>query len=79
MTGRPGLYLDDKEIAKQLGVSVAEWAVIASRLARVGLPAPDLLFGNRRYWPAVKAFLDRRYGLEAPLPLKPNGKEHLEA
>jgi hypothetical protein len=26
-------------------------------------PAKDPLFGNKRYWPAVRAFLDARSGL----------------
>lgn len=61
-----GLYLDDKQIARVLGIPVEEWRVNAVVLARQGLPEPDALFGGRRYWPAVRAFLDRRNGLSAP-------------
>lgn len=79
MAGRPGLYLNDKQIADELGIPVDEWRTNAALLKHKGLPAPDPLFGCRYYWPAVKAFLDRRYGLDAPLPLRPGGKEKLEA
>lgn len=66
MTGRPGLYLDDKQIADELGIPVAEWRENAAVLTQDGLPAPNPLFGNRRYWPAVRAFLDRLEGLGTP-------------
>lgn len=73
-----GLYLDDKQIAAELGVTIDDWRAIALVLTRKGLPAPDPLFGGKRYWPAVKAFLDRRYGLDAPSVLAPDGIEHFE-
>ncbi len=72
------LYVDDKEIAALLGLKVSEWRANAMILERRGLPAGDPLFSGRRYWPAVKAFLDRRYGLEAPSPLKPDGVENFD-
>lgn len=58
------LYLSDDEIARRLGVSQTAWTrSIAPVLAKAGLPPPDPLFGGLRYWPAVRAFLDRRSGL----------------
>lgn len=67
MKAPPTLYVTDGEIAKVLGVSTDKWKQIATVLSRKGLPPPSPLFENRRYWPAVKAFLDRRHGLQAPL------------
>ena len=76
---RAGLYLDDRQIARALGVPVDLWRANAVVLARKGLPEPDPLFEGRRYWPAVKAFLDRRWLLAAPSPRKkPDGEEHWE-
>jgi len=39
------------------------WDGVATVLERDGLPKRDPLFGNRRYWPAVEAFLRRRNGI----------------
>lgn len=67
------LYLDDKAIAQRLGVSQLAWLDSARVLTQSGLPQPDPLFGGRRYWPAVRAFLDRRAGLAAPSPRRQAG------
>lgn len=54
------LYPDEAEIARLvLGKQAPQWPAIAILLERHGLPKPDALTG-RRYWPAVRAFLDRR-------------------
>lgn len=58
------LYMTEAQIAQRLGVTVKEWEATATVLERGGLPKPEALFGNRRYWPAVRSFLDRRYDLE---------------
>jgi len=58
------LYLTEVQIAQRLGVTVNEWKATAVVLERQGLPKPEALFGSRRYWPAVRTFLDRRYDLE---------------
>lgn len=57
------LYLSDRQIAKELGIGADLWRKQAAELEREGLPRRDEGFGRRRYWPAVKAFLDRRNGL----------------
>lgn len=45
-------------------------------LEREGLPTVDPLFG-RRYWPALKAYLDRRAGIStAGVGVVPDGKEN---
>lgn len=71
------LYLPEHEIARRVGMKTDEWEATAIVLERDGLPQRDPLFGERRYWPAVRAFLDHRAGLrqDAP-PLAPDGEEN---
>lgn len=58
------LYVSDAEIVRRLGVSPkTAGRAIASLEAHQGFPPRDNLFAGKRYWPAVKAFLDRRSGL----------------
>lgn len=57
------LYKTDEEIARLVGVGVDKWRANARVLERQGLPLRDPLFCERRYWPSVRAFLDRRNGL----------------
>jgi hypothetical protein len=73
------LFLTEGQIAEKFEISAAEWKAIAAVLERSGLPTPDPLFGNRRYWPAVRAFLDRRAGVSRNGPLSVDGPEHWAA
>lgn len=57
------LYLTEAQIAERLGISTEDWACAAPMLEKYGFPKPEHLFAGRRYWPACKAFLDRRYDL----------------
>jgi hypothetical protein len=57
------LFMTDAEVAKMLGLGTDEFKATAIVLQREGFPMPDPLFKRRRYWPAVKAFLDQRYNL----------------
>jgi hypothetical protein len=71
------LFLTEGEIAIRVGLSAPEWQAAAHVLQKSGLPCPDPLFGQRRYWPAVRAFLDRRAGMAQSLaPLTRDGKEN---
>jgi hypothetical protein len=71
------LFLTEGEIADRLGLPAVEWQAAASVLERVGLPRPDPVFRARRYWPAVRAFLDRRAGLRQDGPAAVvDGEEH---
>jgi hypothetical protein len=63
-------YLTDKEIARRLGMSVAEWTATASVLEKHGLPRKDALFQYRRCWPAVVNFLIER---ATPGPMAKSG------
>lgn len=66
-TERETLFVTDEELMKRLGVSpqVGRPALeVLDRDQRSCFPKKDPLWGNRRYWPAVKMFLDRTHGLE---------------
>lgn len=64
-TERPevGLFVSDTELYRRLGVGprIGRTAVFA--LEPHGFPKKQPLFGKKRYWPAVRFFLDRYYGL----------------
>lgn len=73
------LFKTEAEIAALLGVSLELWRATARVLEKSGLPLGDPLFAGRRYWPAVRAYLDRRSGLGARLPHRqPDGEENLD-
>lgn len=72
------LFVTEAECAERIGLSTDEFKSIVSTLEKTGFTLPDPVFKNRRYWPAVKAWLDNRYGLggensHGPYPL--DGKE----
>ncbi len=68
------LFVTEAECAERVGLDTDDFKSIVSTLEKSGFPLPDPLFKNRRYWPAVRAWLDRRYGLNGadihgPYPL----------
>lgn len=68
---RPGLYVTDAELIRRLGVpeKVARQAIqMLDADPRSGFPRKSKLWGDRRYWPAVTAYLDRANGLNMPSP-----------
>ena len=72
------LYPTEEQIARAVlpPDKTKAWDGIASVLERRGFPQIDPLFGGR-YWPAVKAFLDRRHGLNNTTPAAaPDGEEN---
>jgi hypothetical protein len=56
-------FMTEAEIAKELGVTTAEFKAALPKRVEEGFPPPDVRFFNRRYWPRVKMFFDWRYGL----------------
>lgn len=65
-TGEPTLFVTDAEIIRRWGVpeKIAYEAIRALDANRAsGFPQKQALMGKRRYWPAVKAYLDQAYGL----------------
>lgn len=70
------LFVSDTELIRRLGVGEKTARVAIRELERNrGFPKKDALFADKRYWPAVKAFLDRRSGVSLGTPFVPDGKE----
>lgn len=67
----PGLWVTDTEIVDELGVP-SDIAMTAIRMLdkdqRMSFPKKQKLWGDRRYWPAVKAFFDFHYGPKIKSP-----------
>lgn len=62
------LYPSEAEIARLiLGDNASRWPELAKVEERSGLPMRDPLYGGR-YWPAVKAYLDKRHGVSDHAP-----------
>ncbi|MGO1160398.1 winged helix-turn-helix domain-containing protein [Brucella sp. C7-11G] len=57
------LFVTESQIAERIGLPTDKCKTILKTLEKDGFPMPDQMFENRRYWPACKAFLDRRYDL----------------
>jgi len=73
-----GLFPDEEEIARLLNQDPREWPNKAVILERHGFPRIDPLMGGR-YWPAVQAYWNRRYGLSKVEVSQPDGEEDLNA
>lgn len=70
------LYVTDAELIRKLGVpervgrvAIRDWA-----MRQPTFPKPDELMGGRRYWPAVKEWLDARNRLKMAIS-EPTGRE----
>lgn len=57
------LFVTDAECAERIGLTTEQFKIALPAATKSGFPIKDPLFAERRYWPAVKAWLDRRYGL----------------
>lgn len=73
-----GLFPCESEVARRLSQKPNCWANISIVLERDGLPKVDPLMGGR-YWPAVIAWWNRRYGLATVEVSQPDGGENLDA
>lgn len=73
-----GLFPSEAEVARRLSQDTQEWAGKAKVLERDGLPRIDPLMGAR-YWPAVQAYWNRRYGLSRVEASSLDGQENLDA
>jgi hypothetical protein len=56
-----GLFVSDVELYRRLGVGPRTGRIAVQALEPAGFPKKDRLWGNKRYWPAVRKFLDDRY------------------
>lgn len=72
------LFVTEAQCAERLGLSTDQFKTALLAATKSGFPMPDPLFENRRYWPAVRAWLDRRYGMgaEGSTPPGLDGKEN---
>jgi hypothetical protein len=75
---RGGLFPCEAEIARRLSQEPRDWTAKAILLERDGLPKIDAVMGGR-YWPAVLAWWNRRYGLSTIEAFNPDGMEDLNA
>jgi hypothetical protein len=60
------LFVTDAELIRRMGVPEKVMRPVLRHFddkPQLGFPKKQALFGNRRYWPAVKAYLDRPAGL----------------
>lgn len=78
MSGTLGLYVSDEQLCDLLGVGKDKGRIAFQELEIQGFPRKDKLFANKRYFPAVKAFLDDRNGLgrESEPLLTQDGEEN---
>ena len=73
-----GLFPSEAEIARRLSQDPRAWAAKSHLLEREGLPRVDPIMGDR-FWPAVEAFWNHRYGLSTVQASQPDGEENLDA
>ena len=73
-----GLFPSENEIARRLSQDPKDWPDKEAVLERHGLPRIDPMMGGR-YWPAVREFWNRRYGLTSIEAFQPDGEENLDA
>lgn len=73
------LFLTDAELIRRLGVPkhIAR-PVIAEMEKKAGFPRKQKLWGDRRYWPAIEKWLERRSGMldDGAARLIPEHREH---
>lgn len=57
------LWVTDAELIRRIGVPEKKAREAIRMLERMaGFPKKEKLWGDRRYWPAVKSYMDKRYG-----------------
>lgn len=60
------MYLPDTEIRQRLNIPEKKWGPVVEHFERRGFPRRDPLVGMR-YWPAVEAWMLKRYSGENTL------------
>ena len=68
------LFVTDAECAARIGVSTEDFRAMLPTLEKSGFPLKDPLFKDRHYWPATKAYLDRRAGLTSDFVRRPRSE-----
>lgn len=64
------LYVMDAEIGRRLGINEKDWPRVRCQFEIEGMPRKDPVV-KKRYWPAVKLWLDQRHAFDGP-----DGKEN---
>lgn len=60
-------FLTDAELIRKLGVpEPAARTAIDFYEKKGGFPPKEAMWGGRRYWPAIEAWLNRQHGLTMP-------------
>lgn len=75
---RETLYISDEELIRRLGAPrrAARAAIhMLDRTPGSGFPKKQALWGNRRFWPAVEAYLYRTNGLKLDAPPTIGGRK----
>lgn len=74
------MYLSDTEIRERLNIPERRWRPAVEHFERMGFPRKDPLVGLR-YWPAVEAWLMRRYldGADNATIVAPDETENWDA
>lgn len=59
------LWVTDAELIRKLGVPERTARAVLRDLDKPGsgFPQKQKLWGDRRYWPEVRAYFDRKYGM----------------
>lgn len=72
------LFITDAELIRRMGVpeKIARSVIRMLDSKPSGFPRKQKLWGDRRYWPAVKAYLDRTSGLESETDAARVAPEH---
>lgn len=60
------LWVTDAELIRRMGVQekIARETLRLLDAKPSGFPKKQKLWGDRRYWPAVKAYFDKQYGVK---------------
>ena len=69
------LWVRDSELIRRLGVPEKDARAVLHMLdgemgRKSGFPQKQKLWGNRRYWPAVRAYFDTVYGFRMTAPIR---------
>lgn len=73
------LYITDAELIRRMGVpeKIARQTIRAlDANPRSGFPKKQKIWGDRRYWPAVRSYLDRTAGATISAPTTPRGSPY---
>lgn len=67
---KQGLWVTDAELIRRMGVpeKTARETLRLLDTKPNGFPRKVKLWGDRRYWPAVKDYFDRNYGVTVDAP-----------